>query len=97
MLGTWLLRHGVLTGSNGRAQLASRTQAVEAVDALVAKIVTLEQLDAAAYTKEAEEFALSVLDPPERAGEQYAKPADWLSSVFAVSPGSLDHAGANDD
>jgi len=39
LLGTWLLRHGVLKASNGRVQLASREQAVEAVDALVATIV----------------------------------------------------------
>jgi uncharacterized protein DUF6421 len=96
LLGTWLLRTGVLKSGNGRAQLASRAQTVEAVDDLVAKILALEELDAESYSRQAEEFALSVLDPPARPGEQYAKPDDWLSSIFASPPGSFDHAGDND-
>ncbi|HVB44928.1 MAG TPA: DUF6421 family protein [Streptosporangiaceae bacterium] len=94
LLGTWLLRNGTLKAGDGRAQLASRAETVRAVDALVGKILALEELDGAAYMKAAQDFTLSVLDPPARAGEQYAKPADWLSSVFACAPGSL--AGAGD-
>lgn len=94
LLGTWLLRHGALTASGGRVQLASRAEAVRAVDALVGEILALEELDEAAYTKGAESFVLSMLDPPTRPDEQYAKPADWLSSVFATEAGIAANAGA---
>jgi hypothetical protein len=97
LLGTWLLRHGVLTASNGRAQLASRAETVRAVDALVDQLLALDELDEAAYTKATEDFTLSVLDPPAEAGEYYTKPADWLSSVFACAPGSSADAGGSDD
>jgi hypothetical protein len=97
LLGTWLLRHGALTASNDRAQLASRAETVRAVDALVGQILALDELDEAAYTKAAEDFTLSVLDPPAQAGDYYAKPADWLSSVFACAPGSSADAGGSDD
>jgi Family of unknown function (DUF6421) len=91
LLGTWLLRHGVL---NPQAQLVSRAETVRAVDTLVDEILATEELDDAAYTKAAESFAISVLDPPEADGDQYAKPADWLASVFACSPGTLSYPGA---
>jgi hypothetical protein len=97
LLGTWLLRQGALKGGDGRVQLASRAETVRAIGALVGEILALEELDDAAYTKEAERFALSVLDPPARADDQYAKPADWLASVFAVGAGSNANVGANDD
>lgn len=97
ILGTWLLRHGALKVSDGRAQLVSRADTVRAVDALVSEILALEELDEATYTKEAERFALSVLDPPARVGEQYVKPADWLSSVFAVPAGIGTNSGASHD
>lgn len=87
LLGTWLLRSGALKASGNWAQLASREETVRAVDALVDEILALEELDEAAYAKGAESFVLSVLDPPPGADEQYAKPADWLSSVFAVPAG----------
>ena len=88
LLGTWLLRNGALKGNGDRLQLASRAETVRAVDALVGEILALEELDdEATYTKEAESFALSVLDPPSGADDKYAKPADWLSSVFAVPAG----------
>lgn len=96
LLGTWLLRHQAVTVSDGRAQLVSRAETVRAVDALVSEILALEELDEAAYLKAAEEFTLSVLDPPAQPGELYAKPADWLSSVFACSPGSLVTDGGGD-
>ncbi len=94
LLGTWLLRNGVLKASGDRVQLASRAETMRAVDALVGEILTLEELDEAAYTKEAESFALSVLDPPLRRDEQYAKPADWLSSVFACTAGTAINGGS---
>jgi hypothetical protein len=94
LLGTWLLRHGALKAGGDRVQLTSRAETVCAVDALVGEILALEELDEAAYTKEAESFALSVLDPPTRADEQYAKPADWLSSVFACAAGSATNGGS---
>lgn len=97
LLGTWLLRHGATQAGKAGTRLASRTGTVRAVDALVAEILALEELDDAAYAKAAESFALSVLDPPADPGEQYAKPADWLSSVFACAPGSRVGAGAGDD
>jgi len=97
LLGTWLLRHGALTTGSGQAQLASRAETVRALDALVGEILALEELDEAAYTKAAEDFTLSVLDPPAETGEYYAKPADWLSSVFAGAPGGLADAGGIDD
>jgi Family of unknown function (DUF6421) len=90
LLGTWLLRHGAL---KDRTRLASRAEAVHAVDALVAEVLAVEELDDDAYQDEAREFTLSVLDPPAREGDLYAKPADWLSSVFAVSPDGLAGAG----
>jgi hypothetical protein len=96
LLGTWLLRHGVLTGRDGRVQLASRAETVRAVDALVSEILALEELDEAQYLKSAENFTLSVLDPPQRAGEMYAKPADWLSSVFAGPPAGAGRGGSDD-
>jgi Family of unknown function (DUF6421) len=86
LLGTWLLRHGAVKVSGGRAQLASRARTGSAVDALVAEILALEELEEDAYTKTAEAFTLSVLDPPAQPDDQYAKPADWLSSVFACGP-----------
>ena len=94
LLGTWLLRHGVVStgqgngNGHGQVQLASREQTVRAVDSLVDEILALEELDETAYTEGTERFALSVLDPPALEGERYAKPADWLSSVFASPPGS---------
>jgi Family of unknown function (DUF6421) len=97
LLGTWLLRHGVLNQSAGRPRLASRAETVRAVDELVGEILAAEELAEAAYPKTAEAFALSVLDPPEQPGDLYAKPADWLASVFACAPGSLAHAGGGDD
>jgi hypothetical protein len=87
LLGTWLLRHGAVRPGNGRTQLASREEAMRAVDDLVSEILALEELDETGYRQAAERFTLSVLDPPARAGELYAKPADWLSSVFSCSPG----------
>jgi Family of unknown function (DUF6421) len=96
LLGTWLLRRGAVTADGGRAQLASRAETVRAVDALVGEILAMEKLDEAGYTRAAEKFTLSVLDPPARAGELYAKPADWLTSAFACSPGSLAGAGVGD-
>jgi hypothetical protein len=87
LLGTWLLRHGAVKAAGSRAQLASRAETIRAVDELVGAILALEELDEAAYTKAAEDFALSVLDPPGGDGDRYAKPADWLSSVFAVGGG----------
>lgn len=95
LLGTWLLRRGVLTASGGQTRLASRTATLDAVDALVAGILALEVLDEDAYVKAAREFTLSVLGPPERAGDLYTKPADWLASVFACTPDGL--ATGDDD
>jgi len=95
LLGTWLLRSGALTDAGGRPRLASREAAVAAVDDLVTQILALEELDDAGYPEAARDFTLSVLDPPQREGESYAKPADWLSSVFAVAPDGLDRAGGN--
>jgi hypothetical protein len=89
LLGTWLLRRGAVRPGPGRARLASRAETMRAVDALVAEILALEELDETAYLQAAERFALSVLDPPAQAGELYAKPADWLSSVFNLTPDSL--------
>ena len=84
LMGTWLLRHGVVTpAGDGRVQLASRAEAGRAIDELVGEILALEELDEAAYTKGSREFTLSVLDPPEQDGDLFAKPADWLCSVFA--------------
>jgi len=97
LLGTWLLRQGALKGGDGWVQLASRAETARAVGALIGEILALEELDDAAYTKEAERFALSVLDPPARADDQYTKPADWLASVFASGAGSNANVGANDD
>jgi hypothetical protein len=97
LLGTWLLRHGAVQAADGRSQLVSRAETVRAVDALVAEILALEDLDETTYTKEVERFTLSVLDPPARSDEKYAKPADWLSSVFADVTGSNARAGAGDD
>jgi hypothetical protein len=91
LLGTWLLRHGAL---KDKTRLASRAQAVQAVDALVAEVLAVEELDDDAYQEGAREFTLSVLDPPAADTDLYAKPADWLSSVFAVSPDGLATAGA---
>ena len=88
LLGTWLLRRGAVRPGEGRAQLASRAETMRAVDALVAEILALEELDETAYLQAAERFTLSVLDPPAQAGELYAKPADWLSSVFNLTPDS---------
>ena len=96
LLGTWLLRSGAVTSAGGRARLASREATVAAVDELVARILALEELDDAAYPQAAQDFALSVLDPPGSDGDCYAKPADWLASVFAVAPGGLDRSGGND-
>ena len=93
LLGTWLLRHDVLTGSGGQVRLASRAETVRAVDELVADVLALEELDSGDYQRAAKEFTLSVLDPPARDGDQYAKPADWLSSVFACSADGLASAG----
>jgi hypothetical protein len=88
LLGTWLLRRGAVRPGRGRARLASRAETMRAVDALVDEILALEELDETAYLQAAESFALSVLDRPAREGELYAKPADWLSSVFSSAPGS---------
>jgi hypothetical protein len=93
LLGTWLLRHDVLTGRDGQVRLASRAETVHAVDQLVAEVLTLEELDKDDYQRAAQEFTLSVLDPPARDGDQYAKPADWLASVFACSADGLASAG----
>src|SRR5579875_2577960 len=98
LLGTWLLRSGVVLDSgDGRAQLVSRVETVRAIDALVAEILALEELEEAAYAKAAEAFALSVLDPPAGPGEQYARPADWLASIFAGTPANGAHAGDSHD
>ncbi len=88
LLGTWLLRHKALRTTTTGVRLVSRAETVRAVDSLVGEILALEELDDAAYAKAAESFALSVLDPPAQAGDQYAKPPDWLSSVFAGASGS---------
>lgn len=96
LLGTWLLRHSVLTGRDGRVQLVSRAETMRAVDALVSEILALEHLEESQYLKAAETFTLSVLDPPQRAGEMYTKPADWLSSVFAGATGSGAGLGGHD-
>jgi len=89
LLGTWLLRHGVVT-----SRLVSRAEAVRAIDELVGDILAMEELEENAYLKAAEEFTVSVLDPPREPGDLYSKPADWLSSVFACGPGN---AGGSDD
>jgi hypothetical protein len=88
MLGTWLLRQGVVRGDGERAQLASRAEVVRAVDRLVDEIVALEKLDDSAYPEQAEAFALSVLDPPGSGDDRYAKPADWTASIFAKAGAS---------
>ncbi|HET9893586.1 MAG TPA: DUF6421 family protein [Streptosporangiaceae bacterium] len=95
LLGTWLLRQGVLKTTQGSVRLVSRGETVRAVDSLVDQILAMEELDDAAYTDAAESFALSVLDPPAKPGERYAKPADWLSSVFACAPDNGISAGAS--
>jgi hypothetical protein len=89
LLGTWLLRHGVV-----KSGLVSRAETVRAIDELVGEILALEELDDNAYLKAAEEFTVSVLDPPREPGDLYSKPADWLSSVFACG---LGNAGGIDD
>lgn len=86
LLGTWLLRQGAVRQDEGRAQLASRAETTLAVDALVGEILALEELDETAYLQAAERFTLSVLDPPAQEGDLYAKPADWLASVFNLAP-----------
>jgi hypothetical protein len=91
LLGTWLLRHGAV---KDQTRLVSREQTVHAIDALVAEVLAVEELGDDAYQKAAKEFTLSVLDPPAREGDLYAKPADWLSSVFACRPDGLASAGA---
>ncbi len=79
LLGTWLLRHGVV-----RSRLVSREEVMRAIDELVDEILALEELDdGEAYVKGAEELTMSLLDPPEKPGDLYSKPADWLSSMFA--------------
>lgn len=88
VLGTWLLREGVVRGDGERAQLASRADVVRAADRLVDEIVALEKLDDTAYPEQAEAFALSVLDPPQSADDRYAKPADWTASIFAKAGAS---------
>lgn len=93
LLGTWLLRHDVLRDRDGQVRLASRAETVHAVDELVSEVLALEELDKDDYQRAAKEFTLSVLDPPARDGDQYAKPADWLSSVFACSADGLASAG----
>jgi hypothetical protein len=100
LMGTWLLRHGVLTASGGpgdQIRLASRAATLDAIDALVAEVLAVETLDEDSYLKAAREFTLSVLDPPERAGDLYSKPADWLASIFACSPDGLATTGEADD
>lgn len=89
LLGTWLLRHGVV-----KSRLVSRSETVRAIDELVDEILALEKLSEGAYLKAAEAFTLSVLDPPGEPGDLYSKPADWLSSVFACG---LGNAGGIDD
>ena len=93
LLGTWLLRRGVVT-----SRLVSRAETVRAIDELVARIVALEELDENAYLEAARTFTTSVLDPPADPGDLYSKPADWLSSVFASGPGAAgSDAGGRDD
>jgi len=87
LLGTWLLRQGVLTASGEQTRLVSRDETIRAVDALVGEILAAEELDEAGYAKAARDLALSVLDPPEHEDDTFAKPADWLSSVFADARG----------
>jgi hypothetical protein len=87
MLGTWLLREGVVRGDGNRAQLASRADVVAATDRLVDEIVAIEKLDDATYPVQAESFALSVLDLPGSPGDRYAKPPDWSASIFAKAGG----------
>jgi hypothetical protein len=82
LLGTWLLRHGVVT-----SRLVSRAETVRAIDELVSEILALEELDENGYLEAAEAFTVSVLDPPREPGDLYSKPADWLSSVFACELG----------
>lgn len=88
LLGTWLLRTGAVRATRTGVRLASRAETVRAVDALVGEILALEALDDATYTEAAQRFALSVLDPPATGDDRYAKPADWLSSVFASPIGA---------
>lgn len=90
LLGTWLLRHGVVSESG----LVSRAETVRAIDELVREILAMEELDENAYLKAAEEFTVSVLDPPREPGDLYSKPADWLSSAFACGLG--DGGGINE-
>lgn len=90
LLGTWLLRHGVVSES----RLVSRAETVRAIDELVREILAMEELDENAYLKAAEEFTVSVLDPPREPGDLYSKPADWLSSAFACGLG--DGGGINE-
>lgn len=82
LLGTWLLRHDAMRSSGGQTQLASRAATGRAIDSLVREILALEELDDDAYQAAAKDFTLSVLDPPERDGDLFAKPADWRSSMF---------------
>lgn len=83
LLGTWLLRHGAV-----RSALVSRAEVMRAIDELVDQILALEELeDGNDYVKGAEEFTVSMLAPPEKPGDLYSKPADWLSSMFALGPG----------
>jgi hypothetical protein len=96
LLGTWLLRNGSVRANDGKAQLVSRAETVRAVDALVAEILALEELEEDEYRKAAESFTLSVLDPPAQEGAQYAKPPDWLASVFACEP-TLENAEDGSD
>ncbi|HEY1914924.1 MAG TPA: DUF6421 family protein [Streptosporangiaceae bacterium] len=93
LLGTWLLRHGAVKEVSGRPRLASRAETVHAIDALVAEVLAIEERDDDAYQQAAKEFTLSVLDPPANDSDLYAKPADWLGSVFACSPDGLASTG----
>ncbi len=97
LLGTWLLRNGVLRPGQSGTQLTSREETGLAVDALVNEILAAEALGDDAYAEAARSFALSVLDPPVRAEDRYAKPDDWLASVFASPPGCRVGAGGPDD
>jgi hypothetical protein len=83
LLGTWLLRQGALTSGGDQTRLVSRDETMRAVDALVSEILAAEELDEAGYTKAARDLTLSVLDPPEREDDLFARPADWTSSMFA--------------
>jgi hypothetical protein len=56
-------------------------------------VLAIEERDDDAYQQGAKEFTLSVLDPPASDGDLYAKPADWLTSVFACRPDGLASAG----